>query len=90
MEYPPCSPEANGLPIVKIDKWRTSTMASKIDSFTESFCSACPNRTAEFCEAQGYYTNLDGNLVIAEGIFGGYTEAERKVRGPRKFDFVEA
>lgn len=90
----PCSPEAAGLDPespegkeyqAKIDKRRTNRSAGTIDRFTEEFCSACPNRLAEFCESQGFYTNLDGNLVLADGIFGGYTEAERKVRGPRKF-----
>jgi hypothetical protein len=85
----PCSPAASGLPQEKIDKWRTSGMENKVEGFIDSFCSACPNRLAEFCEAQGSWTNLDGQRVFLDGIFGGYTQAERVERGVRHFDPVE-
>ena len=94
----PCTPEAVGLDrdsedgktfLRLMDKRRTTTMARKQDEFIDSYCSACPNNVAAFCEAQGFYTNLEGEVKIADGIFGGYTEAERKVRGPRKFDLSE-
>lgn len=90
----PCSPEAAGFdPLspegkayqAKIDKWRCTGTPAKADRFVDDFCSACPNNLAAFCEAQGFYFDPEGERKIADGIFGGYTEAERKVRGPRKF-----
>lgn len=89
MLHTPCSPEATGLPIETLDKWRCTTMPRKIDKWTGDFCSACPNRVAAFCESQGWWTNLDGNLVFLDGIFGGYTQSEREARGPRKSDLSE-
>lgn len=90
MEFTPCSPEMSGLSQDKLDKWRMTTMDRKIDEWTERFCSQCPNRTAEFCESQGWWRNFDGNIVFLDGIFGGYTQAERVERGIRRFDPVEA
>lgn len=94
----PCSPEAAGLdPLTdegkayqaKIDKWRCTGTPAKAERFVDEFCSACPNRLADFCESQGHFVNFDGVTVIADGIFGGYTEAERAARGVRHFDPVE-
>ena len=86
---PLCHPAANGQDPTRLEKRRTSTMESKVEAYIDEFCSKCPNRQAEFCESQGWWRNFDGNIVFLEGIFGGYTEAERKARGPRKFSEVE-
>lgn len=86
----PCSTEGMSQDdIDKRDKWRMTGMESKVEGFIDSFCSRCPNRLAEFCEAQGSWVNLDGQRVFLDGIFGGYTRAEREARGVRHFDPVE-
>lgn len=73
-----CTPDALGMKIEKIDKWRMSGMERKQAEF-KALCAECPAQVE--CAKQGQWTNLDGERVYLDGIFGGLTDNERKVMG---------
>lgn len=69
---------AEGLDIRAIDGLVSSTLASKVER-VKGWCESCPIKSE--CRKQGTWINEDNKRVFGEGIFGGLTQAERKVAG---------
>lgn len=70
-----CTPQATGLTQSKIDNLVFSVIKNKQD-IVKGWCATCS--ITDECLAQGSYYNVEGTRVLAEGIFGGLSQNERR------------